>query len=158
MPVGRTPQKNKQDNAPTMLRAIRIGDDVYAPGEEDEMLEALQAHVDDHNQKAKAAAKAGTPMEELDYNAELHRLELGGSIANFVELDEEEIEHLDTDLRANAQHRAHVQEIQDEGKEGARRMARGGRKGGKVVRSRKGPTQKAGETVDDKGEGGTDDE
>lgn len=112
MARARTPRPKGESTQPEILRAIRLGDngDVYGPGEEDEFLDALKDHVEQHNETVKLK-KEGKP---LDVDDELRRLSVGGHIVNFAgvgELDDDELEHSDHDLRANqiARRRAMVE-------------------------------------------------
>lgn len=129
----RQPRKKGESTQPEILRAIRLGDkgDVYGPGEEDEFLEALEEHVDEHNKQAARLAKAGQAApEELDVQKELHRLHVLGHLVNFkgVDVTDDDLEEPDQDLTANrkANQRAQVTAPGDEteGAEPIRRVKR----------------------------------
>lgn len=123
MPSGRQPQTKGAKAKPEILRAVRLGDngDVYGPGEEEELLNALEDEVARHNKVVKAN-KVG---EELDVNEELERLSILGHLINFkgVDLDEEDLEEQDQDLYANkrARERALVEAPGNEGTPSTRR-------------------------------------
>ena len=115
MPRGRQPRSKAQqaDNAPAILRTVRLGDDLYGEGEEEELLEALK----EFEERDKEARKADKTMTGKPFSAdeEVHRLTRLGHLANFVELSEEEIEHMDPDLRANAQYARQAKAAHEKG-------------------------------------------
>lgn len=105
-PRGRQPRskKAKADSAPAILRTVRLGDDLYGEGEEEELLEAMK----EFEKNDKEARKADKNMSGKPFvvDEELHRLTKNGDLANFVELTDEEVEELrDPDVRANETYR-----------------------------------------------------
>ncbi len=129
MASGRQPRAKGEQKGPEILRAVRLGTagDVYGPGEEEEMLEALEESVKDHNEELKAGGRG----QKLTVKSEVERLTMLGHLVNFagVSVDDEDIDHADPDLRANSRARALV-ETNAVGEEGdgmtrrARRRAR----------------------------------
>lgn len=127
MARARQPRAKGETTEPEILRAIRLGDagDVYGPGEEDEFLEALEQHVDDHNATVAEQQKAGNrSVKKLDVNDELKRLHVLGHLVNFqgVEVTDDDLEESDQDLTANrvARERALVSAPGNEGTSAAR--------------------------------------
>lgn len=109
MPSGRQPRKKGEAQTPEILRAVRVGDhgDVYGPGEEEELVEALTDMVEEHNEQVKARGVG----QKLTVNGELKRLHIAGHLVNFkgVTVKEEDLEEDDQDLTANRIHAERAQ-------------------------------------------------
>ena len=95
----------KSDKA--ILRTVNVNGELFQPGDEDELQEALEALEEDE--------ESGVTAED-----ELDRLTRKGFLTGFVTLDEDELEGGNADERATRLRRATVQE--------KAKPARGGRK------------------------------
>ena len=172
MARGRQPKSKaaQEATAPAILRTVRLGDDLYGEGEEEELLEAMDK-VEEEDRKARKE-KPETPGTPFSKDDELHRLTRLGFLANFVELSQEEVDDMDPDLRANTTYRRALQAVPEggvvENEPGRRDLSVGvGRqartrsraeaamveearpKAGARRRARRGPTQEKNETAED---------
>jgi hypothetical protein len=118
--MARKPKEKAEQRKPAILQAIRLGNgDVYGPGEEEEFLEALQAHADQMEEGAEAAQAAGKQPDTFDVKEEIKRLSSLGYLVNFEGADDEDEE---TDITHDQKaRRAVVKDL----------AAGGGRRGGR---------------------------
>lgn len=117
MASGRQPRNKSGENKPEILRAIRVGDkgDVYGPGEEQDLLDALKEHEKAFN------ANPANKDNKFSHKDELYRLHEIGHLVNFkgINVEDEDIDHDsgDRDLHAN-QRAAQLAETGRVGEEG----------------------------------------
>lgn len=80
-----------------IIRTISVNGETFGPGEEDAMVEALQAHEDNQDENGKFTVKD-----------ELKRLEKLGAIAGFADVADDEYEDADPDIRATRKNNPHL--------------------------------------------------
>jgi hypothetical protein len=77
-----------------LIRAISVNGEMFIPGQEDEMVAALQAHE--------------KTDENFDHKEELKRLESLGAISGFADVAEEDYVEQDADRRATSEKNRHL--------------------------------------------------
>lgn len=80
-----------------IIRTINVNGETYGPGQEDELVKALQAH--EKNQPDDG---------EFVHKDELKRLESIGAISGFADVADEDIEDSDSDIRATRRKNPHL--------------------------------------------------
>jgi hypothetical protein len=80
-----------------IIRTINVKGETFGPGEEDAMVEALQAHEDEQDENGKFTVKD-----------ELKRLESLGAIVGFADVADDEYVDADADVRATRKNNPHL--------------------------------------------------